>query len=140
MLNGVEPGRLNTTAMAVEAQRSSRRTILIVTSDEDFRAAMSRVLEREGYDVVTARHAGHACLAALTRPRIDVMVSELRLDDMSGAALAATLRRHHPALRTLYVAERSARECARLLVRPFTRDELVDELSVIATVSTSSPS
>jgi DNA-binding response OmpR family regulator len=140
MLNGVEAARVNARAIRVDPQRLSRRTILIVTSDEDFRAAVSRVLEGEGYDVVTAPHAGHAFLAALTRPRIDVMVSELTLDDMPGAALAATLRRHHPALRTLYIAERSTRECARILVRPFTRDELVAELSTIATVSTSSPS
>ena len=112
----------------------------MVTGDENLNAVATRVLEQEGYDVVIARHAGHAFLAALTRSRIDVLITELTLDDMSGEALAATLRRHHPALRSLFIADDPARQSERTLVRPFTRDELLDELSTLALAATSSAS
>jgi len=60
MSNPSQPARVNV----------DRDTVLIVT-DRELGAAATRVLEQEGYDVVTARHAGHAYLVALTRARID---------------------------------------------------------------------
>jgi len=139
MLNGAEVLAVNATLMPVDSQ-SSRKTILIVTRDENLGAAATRVLEQEGYDVVLATHAGHAFLAALTLTRIDVLISELTLDDMTGEALATTLRRHHPALRDLYIADRPVRESAGILVRPFTRDELLRQLSTLALAPTSQAS
>ena len=70
-------------------------TVLIVT-DGELGAVATRVLQQEGYDVVTARHAGHAFLVALTRARIDFLISESRLDEMTGEALATRVRRYHP--------------------------------------------
>ena len=106
----------------------ARGTVLIVTSDENFSAVAFRVLQREGYEVVTASHAGHAILAALTTTRIDVLITDLLLDNMSGESLAATLRRHHPRLRSLFMAQQPAPKQDGLLIRPFTRDELLIEL------------
>jgi CheY-like chemotaxis protein len=106
-----------------------RGTILIVTADENFGAVASRVLQREGYEVVTALHPGHAILAALTKTRIDVLITELRLDDMTGQRLAATLRRYHPELRSLFMAQPATPRQDGVLVRPFTRDELLIELN-----------
>jgi len=94
-------------------------------------AFVTRVLEQEGFDVVIARHAGHALLAAIMRNNIDVMISDLALDDMTGESLASTLRRHHPALRSLYIADQVAQHPGPVLVRPFTRDELLQELSTL---------
>lgn len=121
-----------------DAASASSRTILIVTGNENLSAAALRVLQQEGYDVVIARHSGHAFLAALTQARIDVLLSEVSLDDMTGQALAATLRRHHPALRSLFIADHPGHEGT--LVRPFTRDELLYELSALglATISQAS--
>ncbi len=141
MLNSIEERCVSTTGLPLaDAGSPSPRTILMVTGDENLNAVATRVLEQEGYDVVIARHAGHAFLAALTRSRIDVLITELTLDDMSGEALAATLRRHHPALRSLFIADDPARQSERTLVRPFTRDELLDELSTLALAATSSAS
>jgi DNA-binding NtrC family response regulator len=137
MLNGIE-GRCVSAALPVaDVATASPSTILIVTADRNLSAAAMRVLEQEGYDVVIARHAGHAFLAALTRSRIDVLVSELALDDMTGEALAATLLRHHPGMRTLYIADHASPQSASTLVRPFTRDELLDGLSTLAVAATS---
>ena len=121
----------------VDLSGSERSTVLIVTSDEDFRGVASRVLKEEGYDVVTASHPGHAILAALTRPHLDVLITELQLDDMPGHMLAATLRRYHPRLRSLFMAQPPGPRLNGVLVRPFTRDELLIELNPTAATAAS---
>jgi DNA-binding response OmpR family regulator len=115
-----------------------RRTVLIVTGDRHLGAAATRVLQQEAYDVVTARHAGHAFLAALTQDRIDILISELTLDDMTGDSLAATLRRYHPRLQSVYISDRPVNQAHAVLVLPFTEDELLREVSSVAQLPTSS--
>jgi DNA-binding response OmpR family regulator len=116
-----------TAPLVSETQPSigQRGIVLIVTSDRNLCDVASRVLEGEGYAVVTAPHAGHAVLAALTLNRIDVLIAELTLDDMAGQRLAASLRRYHPQLRNLFVAQAATPRQDGVLVRPFTRDELL---------------
>ena len=141
MLNGIEGRCVSAAVRSVpDPPATSQRTVLIVTGDENFSAAALRVLQQAGYDVLIARHAGHAFLAALTQARIDVLITESSLDDMTGDALAATLRRHHPALRSVFIADHAGRQSIPTLVRPFTRDELLDELSALAIATTSQAS
>ena len=139
MTNGLEPDRVTARPVSPADAGSRRETVLIVTGDCNLGVAATRVLEQEAYDVVTARHAGHAFLAALTETRIDVLISEFTLDDMTGEDLAATLRRYHPELRSLYIADEPAEE-QRILVRPFTKDELLRELSSAVLPTTSKAS
>jgi|SRR5687767_3436972 len=108
---------------------SAARVVLIVTADRDFREVATRVLRREGYTVLTAAHAGHAVLQSL-RTRVDIAAIELSMEDVSGPALAERLRRHHPDLQTIYLAKAGTPECEGLLVRPFTRDDLLAELAL----------
>ena len=114
-----------------------RTTILIVTEDGDLGSASTRVLEQAGYDVVTAPHAGHAFLAALTRTRIDVLISDMTLDDMSGETLAATLRRYHRGLHGVYISNQIEADSRRVLVRPFTREELLHAVKTFEIATTS---
>lgn len=114
----------------------TRPTLLLVTGDADLRAAAARVLAREGYHVLTAAHSGHALLACLTC-RIDIMVAELALEDTTGPALAATLRRHQPALRTVYLGDAGTPPAEGVIVRPFTRDDLVLQLDGVGVAVTS---
>ena len=99
--------------------------VLVVTPDANLREVSSRVLSREGYQVLTASHAGHAVLACLRAGRIDMLAAELSMDDMSGPALAERLRRHCPDLCTVYFATSGTPECDGVIVRPFTRDDLL---------------
>jgi len=122
----VEGRRVNGPAMAGAKVRT---TVLLVTGDADLRAVGARVLEREGYDVATAAHAGHALLAALTWGRIDILLSEFMLDDMAGETLANALLRHHAGLRSVFMADAGTPPRESVVVRPFTRDDLLLQLN-----------
>lgn len=103
-------------------------TVLLVTDDADMRAAAGRALERAGYRVLTAAHSGHAVLACMRGGPVDLLVTELAMEEGSGPGLAERLRRHHPELHTVYLGKAGTPECDGVLVRPFTRDELLSQL------------
>ena len=105
--------------------------VLVVTPDEALREVSSRVLGQEGYRVLTAAHGGHALLACLQAGRIDMLAVELSMDDVSGPALAERLRRHCPDLRAVYFAKSGTPECDGVIVRPFTRDDLLRVLPAL---------
>jgi DNA-binding response OmpR family regulator len=116
---------------------TARAVVLFVSSDADLRAVATRALTQAGYSVATAAHAGHAILAGLTLDCIDVLISEVSLDDMPGAALAERLRRHHTGLRCLFMADYGTAEGDGLVVRPFTRDDLLVALEALSPPATS---
>lgn len=104
--------------------------VLLVTPDADLRDVGERVLARSGYEVRVAPHSGHALLAGLTW-RVDVLIAELSAPDISGPALAQLLKRHHPGLRTVFMANPGTPESLdHVVVRPFTRDDLLRRLSL----------
>jgi DNA-binding response OmpR family regulator len=103
--------------------------VLLVTADPDLREVGERVLTREGYRVRVAAHSGHAVLAGLTS-RVDVLVAELASQDISGPALAQLLRRYHPELRTVFMANPGTPDgLDHVVVRPFTRDDLLARIA-----------
>jgi DNA-binding response OmpR family regulator len=114
------------------APESGKRAIevLLVTADAELREAGERVLAREGYRVRVAAHSGHAVLAGLTA-RVDVLVAELSSGDISGPALARRLRKHHPRLRAVFMANPGTPEgLEHVVVRPFTRDDLLAQIAL----------
>lgn len=118
---------------ALPASGPTRPSVAIVTDDESLAAVCTRVLEKAGYAVLPARHSGHALLACIRGEHIDVLVVELSMEDGSGPALMRRMRRYNTGLRALYLA-RPGLACSadNLLVRPFTRDDLLSRLSALA--------
>ena len=109
--------------------------VLLVTPDADLRDVGERVLGKAGYAVRVAPHSGHALLAGLTW-RVDVLIAELSSPDISGPALAQLLKRHHPGLRTVFMANPGTPEgLEHVVVRPFTRDDLLARLSLTCPAS-----
>ena len=106
--------------------------VLVVTADANLREAAARVLEREGYRVITAAHGGHAVLACLKAGRVDILAAELSMEDLSGPALAARLRRFCPEMAAVYLGNAGTVECEGVLVRPFTRDDMLAALARVA--------
>lgn len=102
--------------------------VLLVTTDRDLRESVAAALARRGWRVLSAPHAGHAVLACMDAARVDVAAIELSMEDMSGPVLAERLRRRCPGLRSIYLARAGTPECEGVLVRPFSRDELVERL------------
>ena len=98
--------------------------VLFVSDDQNLCAVVTRVLGSEDYHVHTVSHSGHALLTGM-KVRIDVLVAELCMPDLSGPALAGRLRRQHPDLRAIFLANAGTPEgVENVLVRPFTRDDL----------------
>ena len=119
--------------------RAQGPVVLVVSTDPDLRQASARALEREGYTVITAAHGGHAVLACLRAGRVDVLAADLSMEDLSGPALAVRLRRFCPGISTVYFGKAGTVECAGILVRPFTRDDLLAAVA-LATTPTASAS
>ena len=110
--------------------------VLLVTADRDLREAAAAALARRGCQVLSAPHAGHAVLACMDAERVDVAAIELSMEDMSGPVLAERLRRRCPGLRSIYLARAGTPECEGVLVRPFSRDELVERLMTTTPILT----
>jgi DNA-binding response OmpR family regulator len=77
--------------------KSHQPTVLLVEDDELVRDAMTRILVREGYLVLTAS-TGHDAIGLLRTPLspIDVVLLDVHLPDVSGTDLCARLREMHP--------------------------------------------
>ena len=128
----MQPESMRRTAVAVRPSTRLRTppVVLLVTGDRDLRESAAAALRGRGYQVLAAAHAGHAVLACIDAPHVDVAAIELSMEDVSGPVLAERLRRRCPGLRSLYLARAGTPECEGVLVRPFSRDDLVEKLIV----------
>jgi DNA-binding NtrC family response regulator len=102
--------------------------VLFVSDDQNLCAVVMRALENDDYRLHTVSHSGHALLTGM-KVRIDVLVAELCMPDLSVPALAGRLRRQHPDLRAIFLANPGTPEgVENVLVRPFTRDDLASRI------------
>ena len=74
----------------IEELREARCTILLVDDHRDVQEMMKGILERRGYEVVVAGSVATA-LDVIASRHVDVVISDLRLPDGSGYALASRL-------------------------------------------------
>jgi two-component system cell cycle sensor histidine kinase/response regulator CckA len=111
-------------------------TVLLTEDDDDVRRATRAILERAGFDVIEAR-AGDEAIARFDEGggSIGLLVTDVVMPGMSGAALAQRLAARAPGLRVLYVSGYAAdvlgnhglRDRGRgFLAKPFTSEQLVD--------------
>jgi hypothetical protein len=91
-------------------------------------------LLRHGYRVLEARHGKDALSEANRHPdRIDLLLTDVVMPEMSGLTLAAALRERRPDLRVLFMSGYTSEEILRranadpgpsLLQKPFAGEEL----------------
>jgi DNA-binding response OmpR family regulator len=106
--------------------------VLLVSGDPDLRTVITRVLEVEGYTVSAVSHSGHALLLCRTA-QFDVLLVELCGPDMTGPSLAEQVRRHCPEITAVYLGNPGTPDgLDHILVRPFTRQDLVDRIHNVA--------
>lgn len=75
-------------------------TILLVDDDPMDLVGMERLVASWGYRVLTARSA-KAALEYLAQDTVDLVISDLRMPDMDGAALLAEIVAHHTSMPTI---------------------------------------
>ncbi len=77
--------------------------ILVVDDEPTILATSSAVLESKGYEVRTARD-GFAGLAELRRSTPDMIISDLRMPNMSGFELLSVVRRRFPQIPVIAIS------------------------------------
>ncbi len=112
-----------------DAGPAEPQTVLVVEDEDGVRALIDRVLTRRGYQVIQARTPDEALrLAADPGLTIDLMLTDVVMPGMNGAALAEAVGRVRPALQVLFMSGYSEPEMlvqslqrtrAQLLHKPF---------------------
>jgi CheY-like chemotaxis protein/predicted ester cyclase len=86
----------------MDASPTALPRVLVVDDEDSIRRFAARVLEPEGYVVVTAPD-GREALALIEREPFDLFVLDLMMPQMNGVELARELRRISPDARVLYL-------------------------------------
>ena len=89
------PGRSSERAGGEGRGRARPNRILVVDDEENVRITTAAILEQEGYEVASARD-GREALALAARSRYDLVLTDLRMEDMDGSALIQELQQRHP--------------------------------------------
>ena len=115
-----------TATMSDTTGNASPATILIVDDEPEVRAVVAEFLEDFGYHVLQARGGSDALAQLHDNPAVCLMISDIRMPEMSGIELADTATQHNPGLKVIlisgyFVAQQVNR---RFLRKPFRMKEL----------------
>ena len=117
---------------SARSETGHRPRILIVEDESSLREMLRIVLRRDGYDVLTA-DSGRAAIALLQRERIDLLVSDIRLSDITGVDVLKAAREIDREIvafmMTAFASADTAIEALRLgaadyFQKPFSMEEL----------------
>jgi two-component system response regulator PilR (NtrC family) len=131
LANG-EPGTLNSEPGTRNPEPGTRAKLLVVDDERSMRELLSIVLRREGYDVTLAEN-GRAAIDHLERGRFDLLISDIKMPDMTGVDVLRAAKRLDPDILgimiTAFASADTAIEAMRLgahdyLSKPFDVDEL----------------
>ena len=108
-------------------------SLLLVEDDVDFRGALVRTLDQQGFDQVVEVGSVEEAIGELRSRAFDVVLTDLRLGERDGIDLIQIVRQSHPAARPILMsAYATARDvqvalqqgAVTVLCKPFTADEL----------------
>jgi DNA-binding NarL/FixJ family response regulator len=112
---------------------SSPCSILLVDDEPEILEALRRALRADDYELITTTSPTEA-IAILAKRHVDIIVTDLRMPDMSGLELVTHVRRKHPdvvrVLLTGFATLDSALEAinegavGRYFTKPWDNDEL----------------
>jgi two-component system cell cycle sensor histidine kinase/response regulator CckA len=93
----------------VASQVGGSETVLLVEDEDEIRKFEQRILSRKGYHVLTARHPEEALVLSQEHDgKIDILVTDVTMPQMSGRQLADRLCAARPAMKVLYMSGRTA--------------------------------
>lgn len=118
-----------------------RATVLVVEDEPVLRRLVSRILRKQGYEVISAGDGVEALDAASRfHGQIDLLVTDVVMPKMGGVALQKELRVARPGLRTLFVSGYSADGVIQgglvadhpgFLAKPFTARRLIHKVTEV---------
>jgi hypothetical protein len=91
-------------APAATLLRGSGETILLVEDDDSLRALTERILQRNGYTVLSAATAAGARDIAATRQDIELLLTDVVMPDTHGPVLAAMLQQERPTMQVIFMS------------------------------------
>jgi len=114
-------------------------TILVVDDEDAMRTLVTRILEQDGYSVITAASGAAALEAVEHNPgRIDLLLADVIMPTMLGTELATRVTRAHPEIPVVFMSAYSRHELqsqgklnedVTLVEKPFEFDELLSAVS-----------
>jgi two-component system, cell cycle sensor histidine kinase and response regulator CckA len=112
-------------------ERAAGGTILVADDDPSVLTIVARMLERRGYETHVAASGARAEEILEREGRVDLIVADLRMPDMSGAELVRRARSLHPRVAAVYIsgytedAEELLPAGTGVLEKPFTSEALL---------------
>jgi CheY-like chemotaxis protein len=114
-------------------------TVLVVDDEPEVRAFERRVLEGIGYGVLEATNGADAIDRMAGAARVDLVVADLQMPEVSGAEMVRRIRLTRPDMPVLYVTgridglmdDRSLWEGEAFLEKPFTVAGLREAVSLL---------
>jgi two-component system, cell cycle sensor histidine kinase and response regulator CckA len=113
----------------------SRGTVLLVEDDAMVRSTAKRVLTRNGYHVLAADGVADGVRLAREAKRIDLLLADVVMPQLSGPEVAALVRQYRRDVRVVYMSGYTPDEIARkgislddgrFIQKPFTAESLMD--------------
>ncbi|MFM7133736.1 MAG: response regulator, partial [Planctomycetota bacterium] len=111
---------------------------ILVAEDEDgVRKLVCRLLKSLGYEVLEARRGEQALSLGEAAGRLDLLLTDIRMPDLTGIEVADRLRVQRPGLRVLFMSgyiddpelrSRLATERNLVLDKPFTTAQLAEKV------------
>ena len=112
-------------AAAANGRHAPRRArVLVVDDEESVRITTAAILEQEGYEVATASD-GREALEMAARTHYDLVLTDLRMDDMDGSTLIHELQQRHPSVVTIVLTGYASIESSIDALRQGVYDYLV---------------
>jgi len=131
-----EPARTDRRVAAASPPAHERETILLVEDEEAVRRLTTRILTRNGYDVIEASSGSEALRhASDSSATISLLLTDIVMPEMGGSELASAVRRVQPNVAVLYMSGYTDDEVFQrglllegtsFLPKPFTGAALLD--------------
>jgi len=115
-----------------------KETILVVEDNQEVRELVVQILKKQGYVVLEAQNGQEALsLGHKFKEKIDLLLTDVVMPQISGADLAKALSFLHPEMRVLYMSEYTENEIAQqgillpsrqLIRKPFAWETLTEKV------------
>ncbi len=121
---GRNTDRANGTEAADGGRAPRRHRVLVVDDEENVRITTAAILEQEGYEVLTASD-GREALEMAARGHFELVLTDLRMDDMDGSTLLHEMQQRHPNVVTIVLTGYASIESSIDALRQGVYDYLV---------------